>query len=157
MDDINLSCQPSKPPGSAKSHLPVVTCLSSISYPSPFSPSQSLPEGPNRSQLFRNIQQHLGCPRVRTCCPWPSGDPRTGSSVVPSTVYGVQDSGRSMGTPDCAFPTLGARSYGFSQSNTVLSRGRRLGVHTVKLLASTWLSGPSPEQTWDSIFAPQHS
>lgn len=55
MDDINLSCQPSKPPGSVKSHLPVVTCLSSISYPSPFSPSQSLPEGPHP---FSALPQH---------------------------------------------------------------------------------------------------
>ena len=48
-------------------------------------------------------------------------NPRTGSSMVPSGVYGAQESEldqvRSKGTSDCAFPIHGAGSCGFPQSD----------------------------------------
>ena len=50
-----------------------LTELSSILFLSAPGP----PKGPTCSQLFCDIQQHLGWLRVRTCCPWPPCGPET--------------------------------------------------------------------------------
>lgn len=111
-DLVGGDCQPNQAACQASQTPRPPTCESSPLCPLSFGPgSESARGSPLCPQLFCDIQKHLGCSRVRTCCPWPlrgPGTPELALQLCPAVCdawVSEPDSGSSLGTPETAlFP-----------------------------------------------------